>query len=241
MSDETLRELERRAVEAPDDVAASAALERAQARGGLPLDSPHRPLVLAALRAALVAELRRRVPLVALRVDVVTPARRLYRRPILESGFRARLHSTPGSPHRLRGTPIGPPDPTLTGRSSLRDATHILTDLALDPDTGDLRIAVEPVSPEMYGRTLETMRHTRAPFRFAFAARGNGSVIRREDGVDVVGEDFILTGIDVVAEPLRPRDPLTLRAGIARMADGRVVVLPSLREGELEPEVPDER
>lgn len=125
------------------------------------------------------------------RADVVTSNRRLYPRAILEREIR-RLREE-AKARRLFGELDHPAD----GRTQYQRVSHRILDIWMEDD-GRVMGEIE-VIPTSKGKDLAAIAESGGAV--GFSSRGTGTTHQREDGVDVVNDDYHMITYDAVADP----------------------------------------
>lgn len=83
------------------------------------------------------------------------------------------------------------------GRTSLKDVSHVVTDLYLNEE--GVLIGEAEILPTACGKDLAAILRSGCPV--GVSSRGYGSTIRNERGEDVVQEDYQLVTFDFVSDP----------------------------------------
>lgn len=125
------------------------------------------------------------------RADVVTSNNRLYPRSILEREIK-RLRQE-AKERRLFGELDHPAD----GRTQYQRVSHRVLDIWMEDD-GRVMGEIE-VIPTSKGKDLAAIAESGGAI--GFSSRGTGTTHKREDGVDLVNEDYHLITYDAVADP----------------------------------------
>jgi len=193
--DEERRTLERRLAASPGDAEAENALLAVRDRAGEPV----RAELFARFNAAITREIRRRAPFhTGTFVDRPNANRRIYPRAVLE-GELGRTSDLVAR-RLMRGQLAHPPD----GVSRIDDVSHFVTEAALDPETGEIVVNIEPTRLPP-GQALADM--LRLGTRISLRSRGMGSVREGPDGAYVVEADYRLMSFDFVTEPNESESP----------------------------------
>lgn len=125
------------------------------------------------------------------RADVVTSNNRLYPRPIMEREVR-RLEKD-AKARKLYGELDHPAD----GRTQFQRVSHLIHEIHMEED-GRVMGALELI-PTQKGKDIIAIIESGGAV--GCSSRGTGTTHKRNDGVDVVNDDYTMITYDLVADP----------------------------------------